>query len=143
MMLKQYVKKYYNRNLTFTEGSESIVLDSTKLAALEEETMRQYPFGDDCSNADGKNDFAVLDNVNTLKNLMAFAEITRYKQTLLSNMTKEERNEVTAKIINNLDKFEVKPVGYEITENSIIVAWYLNPIINTFTFSNQSIWLTQ
>ena len=80
--------------------------------------------------------FRVLDDVNTLKNIMIFAEITRYKDTLLTDMAEEERNKTIQIIVDNLDKFEVTPVGYEINQDSLVIGWYLNSVINTFWFSD-------
>lgn len=137
MTLVKRTQKYYKGKLTFLNDVQT-QCESEKILRREKRLMELNPFGDELSDSNDKNDFAVLDDVNTLKNLMAFAEITRYKETLLVDMTEEDRSEVTQRIINNLDKFHVKPVGYEIKQDSIVVAWYLNSVINTFTFSDQS-----
>jgi len=128
--------KFYNGKLTIINDIQG-QCDSEKILEKEKKLLEIYPFGDEVGDLNGENNFAVLDDVNTLKNLMAFAEITRYRETLLVDMTQEERDEVTKKIISNLDKFDVKPIGYEIKEDSIVIAWYLNSVINTFYFSCQ------
>lgn len=97
--------------------------------------MEINPFGDELSDSNGENDFAVLDDVNTLKNVMVFAEINRYRETLLSDMQGGEKSEVINLIIDNLSRFHAKPVAYEIKDDSIVVGWYLNSVINTFRFS--------
>ncbi|MCA0151352.1 hypothetical protein LCD52_21870 [Rossellomorea vietnamensis] len=137
MISKELTQRYYKGELSFINDVPEHV-DLELITKKEQNLMEKNPFGDGISNENGENDFAVLDDVNTLKNLMAFAEITRYKETLLVDMTEKDRNEVTQRIINNLDMFHVKPVGYEIKKDSIVVAWYLNSVINTFTFSDQS-----
>ncbi|MFK9091713.1 hypothetical protein [Bacillus salipaludis] len=137
MLLINHIQKCYRGNLTLLEGAEEQYTRNGDLGEKEKSLMAIYPFGDEVSDSSGENDFAVLDDVNTLKNLMAFAEITRYKETLLAEMTQEERNKVIELIINNLNRFEVKPIGYEIKQDSIVIAWYLNSVINTSVFSCQ------
>ncbi|TYS18051.1 hypothetical protein FZC78_09495 [Rossellomorea vietnamensis] len=132
MMEVKQAQKYYNGTLTFINNFQE-QSEEEEILVKEKRLMEIYSFGED-----SESDFAVLDDVNTLKNLMAFAEVTRYKERLLADMTVEERDEVTKRIIKNLDEFHVKPVGYEIKKDSIVVAWYLNSVINTFRFSDQS-----
>ncbi|MFJ7725878.1 hypothetical protein ACIQXV_06905 [Neobacillus sp. NPDC097160] len=137
MLLKEQTQKYYKGNLTFFDDAQKQVEELENIYKKEKRLMELNPFGDEIADSDGKNDFAVLDNVNTLKNLMAFAEITRYREDLLAEMPEDGKRKVIQLIIDNLKMFHVKPVAYEIKKDSIIVAWYLNSVINTFTFSDQ------
>lgn len=137
MQLINHIQKCYRGNLTLLEDLEEQYARKGVLDKKERSSVAVYPFENEISNSNGENGFAVLDDVNTLKNLMAFAEITHYKESLLVEMTQSERNRVTELIINNLNKFEANPVGYEIREDSIVIAWYLNPLINTSVFSCQ------
>ena len=137
MQLINHIQNCYRGNLTLLEDAEEQYARDGDLDKKERSLMAVYPFGDEVSDSNGENDFVVLDDVNTLKNLMAFAEITHYKESLLAEMTQDERNKVIELIINNLNKFEVKPIGYEIKGDSIVIAWYLNPTINTSIFSCQ------
>ncbi|MCR4352016.1 hypothetical protein NT851_19455, partial [Bacillus amyloliquefaciens] len=105
------------------------------ISRKEQSLMERCPFGDELSDGNGENDFAVLDDVNTVKNVMVFVEINRYRETLLLDMQEGERSNVISLIIDNLNKYHVKPVAYEVKANSIVVAWYLNTVINTFRFS--------
>lgn len=136
-MVVEQMQKYYKGKLTFfgdvQEHDESQSLD--RMLKKEKCLMERHPFGDELSDENGENDFAVLDDVNTVKNLMVFAEINRFRETLLSDMQEEERSEVIRLIIDNLSRFHAKPVAYELKEDTIVVGWYLNSVINTFRFS--------
>ncbi|WP_112182538.1 hypothetical protein [Paraliobacillus zengyii] len=135
-MIEQ-VKKYYNGKLTLINNIQG-EYEQEEISIKEKRLMNTSQFGDEPYDSIDEEEFAVLEDINTLKNLMAFAEINSFKEILLVDMTENERYEVTQRIINNLDKFHVKPVGYEIKKDSIVIAWYLNSVINTFTFSDQS-----
>ncbi|WP_226668714.1 hypothetical protein [Metabacillus litoralis] len=134
MLLKEQTQKYYKGKLNFINN----VQEHNRLENIlgkEQRLMDMNPFGDELSGENGENDFAVLDDVNTVKNVMVFAEINRYKETLLLDMQEEERSKVISLIIDNLNRFHVKPVAYEVKTDSIVVAWYLNTVMNTFRFS--------
>ena len=134
MLLKEQTQKYYKGKLTFINNvQEHCRLEN--ISGKEQRLMERYSFGDELSDENGENDFAVLDDVNTVKNVMVFAEINRYREALLLDMQEEERSKVISLIIDNLNKFHVKPVAYEVKADSIVVAWYLNTVINTFRFS--------
>ncbi|MBG9587989.1 hypothetical protein [Cytobacillus firmus] len=134
MMLKEQTQKYYKGKLTFINNvQEHSRFDN--ISRKELSLMERCPFGDELSDGNGENDFAVLDDVNTVKNVMVFVEINRYRETLLLDMQEGERSNVISLIIDNLNKFHVKPVAYEVKADSIVVAWYLNTVINTFRFS--------
>lgn len=134
MLLKEQTQKYYKGKLTFiNNGQEHIGLEN--ISGKEQRLMERYDFGDEIFDENGENDFAVLDDVNTVKNVMVFAEVNRYREKLLSDMQDGERSKVISLIIDNLNKFHVKPVAYEVKADSIVVAWYLNTVINTFRFS--------
>ncbi|OXS60820.1 hypothetical protein B0G93_10797 [Bacillus sp. V-88] len=129
----EQTQKYYSSKLILINDGEKE--DPKEIMNKEKRLMDLELFEDDTLGAIKRNNCVVLDNVCTLKNLTAFAEITRYKETLLADMAKEERDEVTHQIINHLEEFEVKPIGYEIKENSIVLAWHLNSVISTSKFS--------
>ncbi|MGM2457250.1 hypothetical protein ACS2PT_12360 [Bacillus cereus group sp. BceL015] len=134
MLLKEQTQKYYKGKLTFINNvQEHSRLEN--ISRKEQRLMERYPFGDELSDENGENDFAVIDDVNTVKNVMVFAEINRYRETLLLDMQEEERSKVISLIIDNLNRFHVEPVAYEVKGGSIVLAWYLNTVINTFRFS--------
>ncbi|MGW6190585.1 hypothetical protein ACWFRC_07520 [Bacillus cereus] len=137
MKIEEQAQKYYKGNLIFFDDAQEQIERFGSINQKEEWLMNLYPFSDEILYEEGDCKFAVLDDVNTLKNLMVFAEINRYKETLFSDMDDDERDKTIQLIINNLGDFHVKPIGYEIKYDSIIVAWYLNSVINTFTFSDQ------
>ncbi|WP_067727839.1 hypothetical protein [Oceanobacillus damuensis] len=134
MMVDEQAQKYYKGKLTFINNVK-VQSKPVNILKKEQRLMERHPFGDELANEDGENDFAVLDDVNTLKNVMVFAEINRYRETLLSDMQDGERSKVISLIIDNLNRFHVKPVAYEVKADSIVVAWYPNTVINTFRFS--------
>lgn len=142
MTVIKQVQKWYKGNPVFFNDVE-VECSPEAITEKEKHLMDYDLFGVEFDDFGEKDEFAVLDDVSTLKNLMAFAEITRFRETLLVDMEQEEREKVTEKIINNLDRFHTKPIGYEIKEESIVLIWYLNSVINTFTFSDQSTGLTQ
>ncbi|MEH7872478.1 hypothetical protein V7685_00565 [Bacillus velezensis] len=109
MMLKEQIQKYYKGKLTFIKHSRF-----DNISRKEQSLMERCPFGDELSDGNGENDFAVLDDVNTVKNVMVFVEINRYRETLLLDMQEGERSNVISLIIDNLNKFHVKPVAYEV-----------------------------
>lgn len=133
MNMKEQAQKYYKGKLTFFDNAE----EQVEILEKEKWLMDRNPFGDGYTTPVKENEFAILDDVNTLKNVMAFAEITRFREIQIVDMTQEERQNITQVIIDNLNKFHIEPIGYEITKSSIIVGWYLNSVINTFTFSDQ------
>lgn len=136
-MIRSQIQKYYQGNLTLLKGAEEQYENQGILLEKEQELMEIHEFGDELICSDGsENHFKVLDDVNTLKNIMMFAEITRYKNTLLSDMDEEERDATNQLIIDNLNRFHVVPVGYEIKKDSILIAWYLSNVINSFRLSD-------
>lgn len=135
MTVIEKAQKYYKGNLSFFDDAQEQYKHLGSVLDKEKRLMEICPFGDEINDSNGENVFAVLDDVNTLKNVMVFAEINRYRETLLADMPEDERRKVTRLIINNLDKFHVKPVAFEVKEDAIVVAWYLNSVINTFRFS--------
>lgn len=132
MSLEKLVQRYYRGNLTLFGDAQK---QYESLGNVEEKESRSI-IADDLESSNGcENDFWVLDNVNPLKNVMVFAEITHYKRCPLADMEEEERNNTIQFLIDNLDKFDVKPVGYEVKNDSLVIGWYLNNAIDTFTFS--------
>lgn len=137
MSLIENVQKFYKGNLTLLEGIQEQYEDSLNSRGDEIHLVEDTPISDDLSSSGGEGNFKVLDDVSILKNVMVFAEITRFKRVLLADMEKGERDGTIQVIIDNLDKFDVRPVGYEIKEGSLVIGWYLTSLINTFTFSCQ------
>lgn len=135
MTVIKQAQKYYKGKLTFIHNVQA-EHDLKNILKKEKRLMGIYPFGYETSNGKDENKFIVLDDVNTLKNVMIFAEINRYRETLLVDFQEEDRNKVIGLIIENLNEFHVKPVAYEVKGDSIIVAWYLRSVINTFRFSD-------
>jgi hypothetical protein len=135
MKIVEQVQGYYKGSLTFFDDVKEQDESLDRVMKKEQRLMDLHPFGDELSDSNDESDFAVLDDVNTLKNVVVFVEINRYRETFLSDMQEKERDIVIRLMIDNLNRFHVKPVAYEVKEDSIVVGWYLNSAINTFRFS--------
>jgi hypothetical protein len=138
MSLENHIRKNYKGNLTLLDDSKRSDEIFYEAAEKEEHLIDLYDFGIELQrNCKIEKEYEVLQNIISLKNVMMFAEINRYKKTLFVDMEEQERKKKIQLVIDNLVKFNKKPVGYEIKEDVIIVAWYLDSVIDTNTFSFQ------
>jgi hypothetical protein len=140
--VSDFLKNRYNGNLTIIDKHDGEYIPE-KTQLREKAMVDGKFFSDEIEDGNGvPSHYALLQDIVTLKHVMAFAEVTRYKEKLLTEMTIEEREKVIKIIVGNLDSFDVKPVCYEITEeNSIVLAWYLNEVIDALDFLDPSLGL--
>ncbi|OXS60822.1 hypothetical protein B0G93_10799 [Bacillus sp. V-88] len=132
MTIKMMAQKYYKGNLSLLEDPkriydfsntlywENAILESDPLS---EEAVEYWP------------EFANLFDINCLKNIMLFAEINRYRGRLLTDINAEERNEVDRLIIEHLNQFHIRPIGYEVKRDVIVIAWYMEDVMSTYNLS--------
>ena len=135
MKLKMQTQKYYKGDLTLLDDSEERFGDFGDALEWEKVNMELEPFGDESEAIYGTKDYSILFDINTLKNVMIFSEITRFRDTLLADMPYEERSKINQLIVDNLSKFHIKPIAYEIKRDVIVLAWYLENVISAFKLS--------
>lgn len=78
----------------------------------------------------------VLDDIETVKDVVAFSEITSFKGKLLSDMEEKDRIIIIPHIINSLSKLDSRPMAYTVKDDSIKLAWYLNNMMHIWTLSD-------
>jgi hypothetical protein len=78
----------------------------------------------------------VLDDIETVKDVVAFSEITSFKGKLLSDMEEKDRIIIIPHIINSLSKLDARPMAYTVKDDSIKLAWYLNNMMHIWTLSD-------
>ncbi|MGS0433390.1 hypothetical protein ACU8YK_00265 [Bacillus paranthracis] len=138
MSLEKHIRKNYKGNLTLLDESKRSNEVFCEASEKEEHLIDLYDFGIELQRSFKiEKEYEVLQNIISLKNVMMFAEINRYKKTLFVDMEEQERKKKIQLVVDNLAKFDKKPVGYEIKDNVIIVAWYLDSVIDTNTFTFQ------
>ncbi|MGC7929585.1 hypothetical protein ACP3VS_13265 [Lysinibacillus sp. VIII_CA] len=138
MSLLEHIQKNYKGNLKLLDEFKKQDEVFLKASEKEEDLIELYDFGIGLQkDFNLEKEYDVIQNIISLKNVMVFAEINRYKKRLLMDMKEQERKETVQLIINNLHGLGMEPVGYEIRENKIIVAWYLDSVIDTNTFTFQ------
>ncbi|OAS83106.1 hypothetical protein [Metabacillus litoralis] len=137
MSLLKHIQKIYKGNLKLLDEFKKQDEVFLKAPEKEEDLIELYDFGIGLQkDFNLEKEYDVIQNIITLKNVMVFAEINRYKKKLLMDMKEQERKETVQLIVNSLDGFGIEPVGYEIRENKIIVAWYLDSVMDINTLAH-------
>lgn len=134
MTLNMIAKKYYKGNLSFFNDSKARYEDFCDTLGWELRYSEEGPLSEEAEEFYG-GEFAKLFDINPLKNIMLFAEINRYRGRLLKDIDVEERIKVNQLIIDHLDQFHIKPIGYEVKTDVVVLAWYLEDVMRTFNLS--------
>lgn len=71
----------------------------------------------------------VLDDINTMKDIVSFAEINRYRGTLLADMSESEKIRVIPLILESLSGLNLPPTAYAVKDDVVVLAWYLNNVM--------------
>lgn len=75
---------------------------------------------------EGYDDRWIVDDIETLKDVVAYSEINSFKGKVLSDMNEKERSIVIPRIIGSLSVLDAGPTAYTVKDDSIKLAWYLN-----------------
>jgi hypothetical protein len=134
MTLNMIAKKYYKGNLSFFDDSKARYEDFSDTLGWELRYSEEEPLSEEAEGFYGK-EFAKLFDINPLKNIMLFAEINRYRGKLLKDIDVGERIKVNQLIIDHLSQFHIKPIGYEVKTDVVVLAWYLEDVMRTFNLS--------
>ena len=76
--------------------------------------------------SEGYDDRWIVDDIETLNDVVAYSEINSFKGKLFSDMNEKERSVVIPRIIGSLSVLEARPTAYTVNDDSIKLAWYLN-----------------
>lgn len=76
--------------------------------------------------SEGYDDRWIVDDIETLNDVVAYSEINSFKGKLFSDMNEKERSVVIPRIIGSLSVLEARPTAYTVNDDSIKFAWYLN-----------------
>lgn len=133
-------KKYYKGDLSFFDDSKARYEDFSDTLSWELHYLETEPLSEEAEDFSGQ-EFAKLFDINPLKNIMLFAEINRYRGRLLTDIDIEERDKVNQLIIDHLGQFHIKPIGYEVKPDVVVIAWYLSDVIPTYNFSENLPWI--
>ncbi|MGP4107937.1 hypothetical protein [Virgibacillus sp. L01] len=128
--LKKHVQKQYKGDLTFFKSAQENYERICFFSDLQKDLDEVDSFGEGSMKS-----MELLDGVNTLKNVMAFAEVKGYKKKPFYGIPKRKKGEAVRSIIKDLDKCDIKPVAYEVRRESIIFVWFQNLVIHKFPFS--------
>ncbi|SDM42679.1 hypothetical protein [Sediminibacillus halophilus] len=143
MSLEKLLKRYYSGNFTWLQIEDAKKEEYKNSLKKEEEFVSLYEFGNELKMDFWHEDDEVnpLEGIIAFKNVMFFAEINRYGTKRFTEMEEQEKRTTIELIITNLDKLEMKPVGYEVKEEGIVLAWYRSPIMDPYTLFNRAITL--
>ena len=134
MTLNVIAKKYYKGNLSLFDDSKARYEEFSDTLGWERHYLESEPLSEEAESFSGK-EFAKLFDINPLKNIMLFAEINRYRGRLLKDIEIEERTKVNQLIIDHLSQFHIKPIGYDVKTDVVVIAWYLEDVMPTFSLS--------
>lgn len=67
-----------------------------------------------------------------LENVTTFSEVRKYDGKCLVDMDENEHAEAVESIFEQLKKFDVTPIAYEVKKDSVILCWYVLPVLRPF-----------
>ena len=74
---------------------------------------------------EGYDDRWIVDDIEALKDVVAYSEINSFKGKLFSDMNEKERSVVIPRIIGSLSVLDAGPMAYTVKDDSIKLAWYV------------------
>jgi hypothetical protein len=135
MELMQKLEKYNNEDWTLFDGAQKQfekTINSKRGYMTESNNLSEE--GDFL--LEGYDDNDVLNDIDTVKDVMVYSEINSFKEKLLSDMNEEERSTVIPRIIGSLSALDAPPMAYVVKDESIKLAWYLNNILLFWSLSD-------
>lgn len=76
--------------------------------------------------SEGKESKFLLENVTT------FSEVRKYNGKSLVDMNEVEHASTVKNIFDKLERFEVTPIAYEVKKDSVLLCWYVLPVLRPF-----------
>lgn len=67
-----------------------------------------------------------------LENVTTFSEVRTYNGKCLVDMDETERAATVESIFEQLEKFDVTPIAYEVKKDSVLLCWYVLPVLRPF-----------
>lgn len=137
MTITELIEKHYKGDLVFFSDAQQWYQHFPDPTESESQHMKSIFDIDEGGNfvlPEGPCKSIFDDGICGFRNAITTAEIHRFKGKLIQNMQDEQREAVIKEIKRNIDRFDVKPVAYEMTRDSIVLVWYLAPFADTFMF---------
>ncbi|CZQ89060.1 Hypothetical protein Tpal_1087 [Trichococcus palustris] len=135
MELMNKIKKYDNEEFLLFDWAQKQLEKTGDVREKEDWLMQSYGFSEDHCYTERSERHLILDDINTMKDIIAYAEINRYRETLLSEMSEEEKETVIPRIIDSLSELYAPPTAYAIKKDAIVLAWYLNNVANVWSLT--------
>jgi hypothetical protein len=128
MDLMNKIKKYENEEFVLFDWAQKRFEKLGNVREKEDCMMKSCGFSEKYHFVEGAERQRVLHDIHTMKDIVAHAEINRYRETLLSEMSEAEMQTIIPLIIDSLSALDVPPTAYAIKKDAIVLAWYLNNV---------------
>jgi hypothetical protein len=119
MELMDKLKKYDNEEFVLFKWAQKEFEKLGDVREKEDWMMKTCGFSEAYRFSEGSERQNVLYDINTMKDIVAHAEINRYREKLQT---------VIPLIIDSLSELHVPPTAYAIKKDAIVLAWYLNNV---------------